>query len=373
MSFPSLQLTDAGRSIIVAALAGGSIEFTKIGVGSGNAPANPNALTELVNPVKTIGIGEIETGDGCANLTAVLDNANLEAGYWWKEIGVYALDANENEVVYAYAHAGEYADYIPAYSSTSYLRTTINATVVVGSAENVSAVISEYIGYVTTETYQGHVEDTNNPHQVTKEQVGLGDVPNVSTNDQTPTFTKYPAPAQLASGLTMSELFSRLMADVEYLLNHATSTNPHHITLSKIGAAAESHEHPASDITSGTLPIARGGTGGATAQAARTSLGVDSLYKLVAFTSGIINFTATNTSGAYVEGNIPITTYAGYKPVAVAGWSVINDGTTGSHDKFVSPNNIEIRDTYVVYHLYNTYSSANHCKLNAQVLYIRNT
>jgi hypothetical protein len=34
------------------------------------------------------------------------------------------------------------------------------------------------------------------------------------------------------------------------------------------------HTHDASDITSGTLPIARGGTGGATAAAARTALGV---------------------------------------------------------------------------------------------------
>ena len=44
-------------------------------------------------------------------------------------------------------------------------------------------------------------------------------------------------------------------------------------TASDIGAAASSHRHSASNITSGTLPIARGGTGATSASAARTALG----------------------------------------------------------------------------------------------------
>ena len=46
------------------------------------------------------------------------------------------------------------------------------------------------------------------------------------------------------------------------------------ITPANIGAAAASHNHSASNITSGTLPIARGGTGATSAAAARTNLGV---------------------------------------------------------------------------------------------------
>lgn len=370
MSFPTLQLTDAGRSIIINALDGGTIEFTNVGVGNGNAPANPNALTELVNPVKKIGIGELTTGEGCANLTAVLDNANLQEGYWWREICVYALDSNENEVVYAYAHAGEHADYIPAYSSTSYLRTTLNITVLVGSAENVSAIISEYIGYVSTETFMEHVHDTSNPHQVTKEQVGLENVENLEFSDHDIEFQPSGAEfGQISPGMNIKEFFRKVYMAIENLIYHLNTPNPHNIAPNNIGAAPNVHEHAASDITSGTLPLARGGTGGATAQAARTNLGVDSLYKLVAFTSPIINFAA----GAYVEGNVAITSYSGYKPVAVAGWAVINDGTNGSHDKYINLNNVEIRDTCVIYHLYNTYQAANHVKFHAQVLYIRNT
>lgn len=46
------------------------------------------------------------------------------------------------------------------------------------------------------------------------------------------------------------------------------------VTPSNIGAAASSHNHSASNITSGTLPISRGGTGATSASAALSNLGV---------------------------------------------------------------------------------------------------
>ena len=45
---------------------------------------------------------------------------------------------------------------------------------------------------------------------------------------------------------------------------------------SNAGKAAASHVHSAADVTSGTLPLARGGTGGTAAATARTSLGLGS-------------------------------------------------------------------------------------------------
>lgn len=58
------------------------------------------------------------------------------------------------------------------------------------------------------------------------------------------------------------------------------------ITAASIGAAASSHNHSADNITSGTLPVERGGTGGATATAARTNLEVTKEYVLYNNASG---------------------------------------------------------------------------------------
>lgn len=262
MSFPSLQLTDAGRQIIVKALSGDcAIEFTKFGVGNGAAPASVSTLTDLVNLVKSININSLTSGDGCANLSGVLDNANLPNGFWWREVGIYATDPDAGEVLYAYAHAGEYAEYIPQYTNQSYLRTTLNVTVVVGDAENVSAIISEYVGYATTEQFEEHTGDHSNPHAVTKEQVGLGDVPNVPTNDQTPTFTESSSLATINSGEKLSVIMGKIKKAISSMISHFNSSNPHNITCSKIGAATSGHTHGVSDITSGVLPVNRGGTG----------------------------------------------------------------------------------------------------------------
>ena len=46
-----------------------------------------------------------------------------------------------------------------------------------------------------------------------------------------------------------------------------------------LGVPASSHKHSAADITSGTLPLARGGTGATTAAAARSALGAAAGYR----------------------------------------------------------------------------------------------
>lgn len=47
--------------------------------------------------------------------------------------------------------------------------------------------------------------------QVTKSSVGLGDVPNVTTNDQTPTFTQASTRTNIASGEKLSVIFGKIM------------------------------------------------------------------------------------------------------------------------------------------------------------------
>ena len=56
-----------------------------------------------------------------------------------------------------------------------------------------------------------HTSNTSNPHGVTKSQVGLGNVPNVATNDQTPTFSQASTRANIASGEKVSVIFGKIM------------------------------------------------------------------------------------------------------------------------------------------------------------------
>ena len=85
----------------------------------------------------------------------------------------------------------------------------------------------------------------------------------------------------------------------------ANKENPHEVTAAQVGAAAEEHEHSANDITSGTLSIARGGTGRAThtSNAVLTGNGT-SAVKNVAAANGA--FYATAANGAPKFGTLPI-------------------------------------------------------------------
>ena len=49
--------------------------------------------------------------------------------------------------------------------------------------------LGEYSGYASKQDLKDHIDDHNNPHHVTAEQVGLGNVPNVTPTNQQPVFS----------------------------------------------------------------------------------------------------------------------------------------------------------------------------------------
>lgn len=81
-----------------------------------------------------------------------------------------------------------------------------------------------------------HTGNTSNPHGVTKSQVGLGNVPNVATNDQTPTYTAATTLATLTSGEKLSVSMGKIMKAITDLISHIGNTsNPHSVTKAQVG------------------------------------------------------------------------------------------------------------------------------------------
>ena len=72
-------------------------------------------------------------------------------------------------------------------------------------------------------TLISHVANKSNPHGVTKNQIGLGNVPNVATNDQTPTYTEASKLSSLVSGEKTSVAFGKIAKAVSTLISHTTS------------------------------------------------------------------------------------------------------------------------------------------------------
>lgn len=78
------------------------------------------------------------------------------------------------------------------------------------------------------ETLQGHIGNKENPHEVTKSQVGLGNVPNVSTNNQTPTYTVPDTESELESGEKLSVAFGKVAKAVKSFITHKAETKTAH-------------------------------------------------------------------------------------------------------------------------------------------------
>ncbi len=86
---------------------------------------------------------------------------------------------------------------------------------VVGNDELISESESDVI-----DEMENHLIDYNNPHKTDAAQVGLGNVPNVATNDQTPTYTEADKLTALTSGEKLSTAFGKLAKAVTELITH---------------------------------------------------------------------------------------------------------------------------------------------------------
>ena len=123
-------------------------------------------------------------------------------------------------------------------------------------------------GYVTFETMQTalntHTGNKSNPHSVTKSQVGLGNVPNVATNDQTPTYSDTTTLVTLSSGEKISIAFAKIKLAITTLINHlANKSNPHGVTKSQVGLGNVENKSSATirgELTKGNVTTALGFT-----------------------------------------------------------------------------------------------------------------
>lgn len=261
MSFPNLIFTDEGKSLQLKAMNGDSITFTKVEIGNGEEPKNISKLTQLNNKLYVCGITYFEINNGYATIHWSLDSMAVTSEFDWTEYGIFAKDSFNNEILYAYAY-DSVPQTIPSADSSSITQIEADINIAIGDAENVNAIIGEYSAYASKEVVSDHINNVENPHNVTKSQIGLGNVDNVSTNDASPTFTASTALSEINSGETATNLWGKVKTAIKAFIEHKNDkNNPHGITLDKIGAAARSHTHSATDINSGILSVSRGGTG----------------------------------------------------------------------------------------------------------------
>ena len=155
-------LTNKGKTLQGKVEAGKcKLELTKMKIGSGilENGRDLEGLIELIHSEQEIGLSEIETMDtGECVVHATLSNINVKTGFYARELGLYATDPDEGEILYAITTDGN-PDYIQAYGGTTTISYDIALTIIVDNATHTVATIDPE-GLVTEAKLQRHDADT---------------------------------------------------------------------------------------------------------------------------------------------------------------------------------------------------------------------
>ena len=116
--FPGLSLTVQGNKMILKSSTGKTEDrliITKAVIGDGQLTASIDGLTEIVSKKLEIGLSQVkEVANGQMQLQFNFDNRQVETGFFWREVGLYAKngDSGEEKLI-GYSNAKGLTSYIP--------------------------------------------------------------------------------------------------------------------------------------------------------------------------------------------------------------------------------------------------------------------
>lgn len=271
-------ITNKGLALLTKLISGETLNITRGETGSGYVtPGTLANQTAVTNPMQEVSFREVSYPETrkCA-LTCFITNDGVNAGYIANQIGIYASDPDEGEILFfiTQATSGKGVEIpanteMPGYSSewTFYFQ--------YGQADGVSVEVdpSNTVSFAEMETYvRNQVEEQAAP------------------KDHDHSIDDFSGVLPVEKGGTGASSAS------------AARTNLG-INLSNLGGAKAVHKHDAADITSGTfssdrfptLPITKGGTGAADSSKARENLGLKVEYFIFTLEDG-----STVTKGIFV-------------------------------------------------------------------------
>ena len=159
-----LQLTNKGIALQAKVQAGTQLHITKLKLGSGVVPSGTDVktLTDLIAPEQKLGIGGKEAVDDYCKISSTISNTGLDAGYYVRELGVFAQDPDDGEILYMYTTDGA-PDYLPAGGGSTVISQEFSVMIAVDDTDNIVVDIDPAalatMGYVQLQI-QEHNTDT---------------------------------------------------------------------------------------------------------------------------------------------------------------------------------------------------------------------
>ena len=157
MKYSRAAITNAGASLLQSlAISSGTLNITyvKFGDGSYSSSEDLKTKTQLKSLKQQFEVSQIDKdANDQIRIITVATNEGLAEGYYMTEMGVFALDENEQEILVAIAvvHDAEDTDYMPQDDQT--FPTSINVLSYIKVSNNVSVTTVSESGYVSLAEY----------------------------------------------------------------------------------------------------------------------------------------------------------------------------------------------------------------------------
>lgn len=137
-SWKGWRLTTAGVRLQAKVEAGEPLVIKEIAVGSGDVGTdNLVDYTDLKKLEQRIPVSRKEiTDEGTVKITAIMANTELTEGFFVREMGVYATDPDEGDILYLVA-VDSLPDYFPAFNGESAISEEFVINIKVSDAANV--------------------------------------------------------------------------------------------------------------------------------------------------------------------------------------------------------------------------------------------
>lgn len=144
--FSKLVITDKGQALLAKMIAGtGNIEFTKVCTSSKQYQLSQlQGLASLAEVKQTALISKVtRTNEVAIKVEAAFTNTDLTAGYYMRALGLYAVDPNAGEILYAVTIETSGNCYMPPYNGLTVSGAFIQLVTTVGNAENVTLEVDQ--------------------------------------------------------------------------------------------------------------------------------------------------------------------------------------------------------------------------------------
>lgn len=171
--YSKLYITNNGQALMAKMIAGsGNIDFTKIcSSATQYSESQLQALTALSNIKQTTLVSKVtRTNEVAIKIEAALSNADLNTGYYMRTLGLYAVDPDKGEILYAVCIEKSNNCYMPPYNGVTVSAAYLQLYTTVGNADSVSLEVSPG-AYATV----GDIQELENEIADLKGFVGYSD------------------------------------------------------------------------------------------------------------------------------------------------------------------------------------------------------